>query len=232
MKNCGIGTICIKTNTGYDLRQEDVRYTPTTSFNLISIHQLDELGCANLFVNRTWKLSKGNLVFGRGKKINTLYYTQAKVCTEVANAFEDLSTELWHRRLGHLSEMKLETLSKKKILPLKSMPLKTYTDCLSSKQHRVSFQRSPSPTRKPGILDLVHTDVCSMTNNYLSGCIYYVSFIDDHFRKVFTFPIKSKDQILDMFKMLHASVEREMGRKLKCVRADNGNEYRGPFQKY
>ncbi|KAI4299912.1 hypothetical protein L6164_033332 [Bauhinia variegata] len=30
----------------------------------------------------------------------------------------------------------------------------------------------------------------------------------------------------------HASVERETSRKLKCVRADNGGEYRGPFERY
>lgn len=29
-----------------------------------------------------------------------------------------------------------------------------------------------------------------------------------------------------------ACVERETGRQLKCVRADNGGEYRGPFEKY
>lgn len=31
---------------------------------------------------------------------------------------------------------------------------------------------------------------------------------------------------------LPACVERETGRQLKCVRADNGGEYRGPFEKY
>ena len=35
-----------------------------------------------------------------------------------------------------------------------------------------------------------------------------------------------------MFKVFHMKVERETGRQLKCVRADNGGEYRGPFEEY
>jgi hypothetical protein len=35
-----------------------------------------------------------------------------------------------------------------------------------------------------------------------------------------------------VFKAFHMKVERETGRQLKCVRADNGGEYRGPFEEY
>ena len=38
--------------------------------------------------------------------------------------------------------------------------------------------------------------------------------------------------MLDAFKELHAILERETGRKLKAVRADNGGEYRCPFENY
>ena len=38
--------------------------------------------------------------------------------------------------------------------------------------------------------------------------------------------------MLDAFKELHARLERETGRKLKAVRADNGGEYKGPFENY
>jgi len=35
-----------------------------------------------------------------------------------------------------------------------------------------------------------------------------------------------------VFKAFHMKVERETGRQLKCVGADNGGEYRGPFEEY
>ena len=38
--------------------------------------------------------------------------------------------------------------------------------------------------------------------------------------------------MLDAFKELHARLEREIGRKLKAVRVDNGGEYKGPFESY
>jgi len=44
--------------------------------------------------------------------------------------------------------------------------------------------------------------------------------------------LKNKFQVLDAFKEFHAKVERETDRKLKCIRSDNGSEYRGPFERY
>ena len=68
--------------------------------------------------------------------------------------------ELVHKRLGHMSEKEPQILAKKQLLPdMKGTPLKTYTDCLVSKQHEVAFYRN-SPTRKSHVLDLIHTYVC------------------------------------------------------------------------
>ena len=71
-----------------------------------------------------------------------------------------------------------------------------------------------------------------MKDRSLGGALYFVTFIDDFARKVWCFPLKSKDQVLEVFKEFHSKVERETGKQLKCVRADNGGEYRGPFEEY
>ena len=44
--------------------------------------------------------------------------------------------------------------------------------------------------------------------------------------------LKNKFQVLDAFKEFHAKVERETGRKLKCIISNNDDEYRGPFERY
>jgi hypothetical protein len=36
--------------------------------------------------------------------------------------------------------------------------------------------------------------------------------------------------VLNVFKQWVVKVEREIGRRLKCVRSDNGGEYSGPFE--
>ncbi|GKA42824.1 putative RNA-directed DNA polymerase [Tanacetum coccineum] len=71
-----------------------------------------------------------------------------------------------------------------------------------------------------------------MKTKTLGGCLYFVTFIDDHSRKVWVYTLKTKDQVLDVFKQFYALVERQTGKKLKCIRSDNGGEYIGPFDAY
>ena len=71
-----------------------------------------------------------------------------------------------------------------------------------------------------------------MSERSIGGALHFVTFIDDHSRKVWSHLLKSKDQVLDAFKEFQALVERETVRKIKCVRSDNEGEYRGPFEVY
>ncbi|CAL1383495.1 unnamed protein product [Linum trigynum] len=232
-KIVGMGDIHLETNTGCKLVLKDVRHVPDMRLNLISTGKLDDDGYTNYFGEGKWKLSRGSLVVAKGKKESTLYMTNAKHSKGGINVAEkDSSIEIWHKRLGHLSEKGLQILSKKQLLPgAKGTLLKTCVHCLAGKTHRVAFHRFP-PSRRSKVLDLIHTDVCFMRDKTLGGASYYVTFIDDHSRKVWTYALKTKDQVLDVFKQFHAEVERETGLKLKCVRADNGGEYRGPFESY
>ena len=71
-----------------------------------------------------------------------------------------------------------------------------------------------------------------MKTKSLGGALYFVTFTDDHLRKIWVYTLKTKDQVLQAFKQFHAFVERETSEKLKCVRTDNGGEYCGPFDEY
>ena len=175
-----IGDICVRANIGYTLILKDVRHVPEIRLNLISTHVLDKEGYGNYFRDGKWRLNKGSLVFGRGKICCTLYKTQVKLCKDVISvAQEDSSPNLWHRRLAHMSEKRLQILAKKSLIPFaKGMSLNPCDFCLFGKQHRVSFN-IPS-TRKPNILDFVYSDVCGPTDvKTLGGNKYFVTFIDD-----------------------------------------------------
>ena len=122
-----------------------------------------------------------------------------------------------------MSEKCLNILAKREYLPaVNEQTLKVCIDCLVGKQHRVSFLKSKRYRRKQHILDLVHTDVCSMTEKSLGGAYYFVTFIDDNSRRVWVYLLDSKDQVLEAFKKFHMRVERETSIKLKCIRTDNG----------
>ena len=233
-KIVGMGDICLETNIGCKLLLRYVRHVPDIRLNLISTGKLDDEAYNNNFSDGKWKLSKDSLVVAKGKKTCSLYTMQAKICKGVVNTLEnDSSTDLWHRRLGHMSEKGLQVLSKKELLAgIKGTPLKTCVHCFHGKQNRISFRRNIA-SRKSHVLDLVHSDVCGpLKVRTLGGALYFVTFIDDHSRKVWAYTLKTKDQVLDVFKHFQANVEREIGRQLKCVRSDNGGEYIGPFDKY
>lgn len=231
-KIVGIGEVTLVTDNGSKLMLKEVRHVPDMRLNLISTGKLDDIGMINQFGDGKWKLSKGSMIIARGKKEGSLYVMQGKINKGDINVSQGMSKELWHKRLGHMSEKGLEILAKNHLPNIKGQPLESCEDCLAGKQHRVSFQRSDDAKRRKHILDLVHSDVCSTSERSLGGSQYFVTFIDDHSRKVWVYPLKTKDQVLQVFKEFHASVERASGRKLKCLRTDNGGEYIGTFAAY
>ncbi|RDY13059.1 hypothetical protein CR513_02068, partial [Mucuna pruriens] len=93
---------------------------------------------------------------------------------------------------------------------------------MAGKQTRVSFKKHP-PSRKSKLLELVHFDVCGpLKVKSFSGALYFVTFIDDCSRKLWVYVLKIKDQVLEKFKQFQALVERQSGKKVKCIRSDNG----------
>ena len=81
-------------------------------------------------------------------------------------------------------------------------------------------------------MELVHINVCPVDRKSHAGSQYFMTFKDDHSRKLWVSTLKTKDQILFFFKEFHVRVGRETDRKLKAIPADNGGEYRGQFEEY
>ena len=129
-----------------------------------------------------------------------------------------------------MSEKVMQKLAADDVIPeVENLHLGKCADCLAGKQNRTCFQSRP-PMRWTALLELAHTDVCSINAKSHSGGQYFVTFIDDHSRMLWAYILKTKDQVLGVFKELHARVERETGRKLKAVKADNGGEYPRQFE--
>ncbi|KAE8687107.1 cytochrome P450 71A9-like [Hibiscus syriacus] len=64
-----------------------------------------------------------------------------------------------------------------------------------------------------------------ITITSLGGAKYFVSFIDDYFRRCWVYPIKKKSDVFSTFKNFKARVKLDYGNKIKCFRTDNGGEY-------
>ncbi|KAI8116877.1 Retrovirus-related Pol polyprotein from transposon TNT 1-94 [Lucilia cuprina] len=76
-----------------------------------------------------------------------------------------------------------------------------------------------SETRSKDLLQLIHSDICGpMEETSIGGAKYFLSFVDDFSRK-------NKTDVPAFFEQFKARVENELGRKIKCLRTDNGTEY-------
>ena len=96
--------------------------------------------------------------------------------------------------------------------------------CALGKNTKKSFPRSKS--RSKGILDLIHSDICGpMSSPSLSGCLYYVLFIDDYSRKSWIYFLKAKSETFDRFKEFKTLIENQTGRHSRILRSNNIGEY-------
>ena len=73
---------------------------------------------------------------------------------------------------------------------------------------------------------MIHFDICGpMSSPSLSGCLYYVLFIDDHSQKSWIYFLKAKSETFDRFKEFKALIEIQTGRHIRILRTNNGGEY-------
>lgn len=106
-KIAGIGSIWFKLHDGNERLLTEVRYVPDLKRNLISVGELDKKGYLFKGENSELLVVKGSVVVIRGIKKKGLYSLDGDVVIgTTTSAFEKLSqkTEIWHKRLGHVSE--------------------------------------------------------------------------------------------------------------------------------
>ena len=72
-----------------------------------------------------------------GKQCSLLYLMQTNISKNIVNAVENANTvELQHKRLSHMSEKRMNVLTKKKkLFRLDGAHLKKCTHCLAGKQN-------------------------------------------------------------------------------------------------
>ena len=233
-KVVGVGDVCLKFDSGMELNLQYVKHVLDMRMNFISTGLLDDEGYVSNFGNGQWKLAHDSLIVARGKRCPKLYMTQLQIIKGIVNAVENVDMiNLWHNRLAHMTEKGMNMMSKKKLLSsLTYIHLKRCSHCVIGKKNMVSF-KSHHPSRKEHILDLVHSNVCGPMKTKTNGCsLYFVTFIDYHSRKLWVYTLNNKDQVPNVFNLFRALLERQIWKKLKCIRTDNGGEYIGPFDVY
>ncbi|GJZ47045.1 gag-pol polyprotein [Tanacetum coccineum] len=206
LKIIGIGSIMVKMHDGTVRTIRDVRHVEGLKKNLLSLGQLDDLGCKVEIQNKIMKIIKGALILMRGEKVAANLYQLKGEIMEEAKASVALHSPshrvvvTWHQKLGHMSEEGMKILVERKLLRpgLTKVSLTFCEHCVISKQHRLKFKTSNS--RSVYVLELVHSDVWQALK---------------------------KSDVFKVFKVYKAWVKLDSGKKIKCLRTDNGGEYTG-----
>ncbi|XP_027182117.1 uncharacterized protein LOC113780520 [Coffea eugenioides] len=136
------------------------------------------------------KIISGALVLVKGiRKNNNLYYYQGNVVVGIAavDSSDDRElkvTRLWHIRLGHVGEKSLNLLMNQGLLKGASVCKLDFCEhCVKGKQTRVKFGTAIHDSK--GILNYVYSDMWGPSKTIsLGGKNYFVTFIDDFFRRV------------------------------------------------
>ncbi|GAU30980.1 hypothetical protein TSUD_104940 [Trifolium subterraneum] len=133
-----------------------------------------------------------------------------------------------NRKFGHLNFRDLNMMSNKSMmsgLPKIQVPNEVCEDCVQSKKHMDSFNKDVK-SRTKSVLEVIYSDVCGPMQVYSNGGNrYFVSFVDDHSRKLWTYLIKRKSEVFDVFKKFKAMAEKQSDHKLKVLKTDGGGEY-------
>ncbi|KAF5467872.1 hypothetical protein F2P56_012083 [Juglans regia] len=133
--------------------------------------------------------------------------------------------QTWHSRLGHPSESTIRHLTHDSLIYVSgSHKLHHVCEfCQMAKSHKLPFPDSLHKSSHP--LELIHSDVWTSPVMSISGCKYYVLFIDDFSRFSWMFPLKQKSDVALCFIKFNCLVENLFSYKIKQLQTDNGGEY-------
>ncbi|GKA61838.1 retrovirus-related pol polyprotein from transposon TNT 1-94 [Tanacetum coccineum] len=179
---------------------ENVRYIPMLKRNLISLGTLDREGYTVKLQNGRVKVIKGSLMVLSGSMKENYVYSLVGWAelgeASVGIQEKEILTEVWHKRLGHISKIGLHELERREVLGNKGLgKLEFFENCVFGKSTRVSFGGGQHTTE--GVIDYVHADLWGPSQvESMSGFRYFLSIVDDYLRRVWVHFLRHKNDVL------------------------------------
>lgn len=222
LKVKGEGTVKLMTNNT-KVTIHKVLYVPEICANLLSVSAMVKKGMRLEFHQGGCDIRDVNgETVATAKIVNGMYRLEVASSSTVSRSFavkQDCTAMLWHKRLGHTGFDSLRRINSSWISNGSSCET-----CILGKHSRQPFGDSATVTKS--VLEIVHSDVCGpMQVASLQSSRYFVTFIDDHSRKVVVYCLEKKSMVLEVFKEFKARAENQTGKKIGILRSDNGTEY-------
>ncbi|GJR79770.1 putative RNA-directed DNA polymerase, partial [Tanacetum coccineum] len=208
----------------------DVLVVPGYCVSLLSVNKL--IKDSKLFVGfdedkcYIQDLVKG-ITLGTGSESGGLYLfdDNKKKCLGNSNnvmAF-NVSKDLWHCRLGHPADQVLNVL-KHDLNLTKNTNVSVCETCHRAKQTREPFPLSDHKSVKLG--ELVHLDLWGPYKvSSREGFKFFLTIVDDFSRAVWTYLLKTKDEVFEHIVSFINLIHNQFNIKIKTFRSDNGTEF-------
>nr|GEV85648.1 hypothetical protein [Tanacetum cinerariifolium] len=222
---------------------DDVYFVKELKFNLFSVSQMCDKKNSVLFTDTKclvlspdFKLPDESQVLLRVPRENNMYNVNLKnivpfgdLTCLFAKATIDESN-LWHRRLGHISFKTINKLGKGNLV--RGLPTKVFENdyscvaCKKGKQHRASCKSKPVSSVNQPFFRL-HMDLFGPTFvKSLSKKSYCLIITDDYSRFTWAFFLASKDETTPILKTFITGLENKYSLKVKVIKSDNGTEFK------
>jgi hypothetical protein len=190
---------------------------------------IDDLHCSVTFFP-SWCILQDlatRTMIGVGKRRDDLYYLVALALTPPSTCFACnliISSNLWHRRLGHLSSNRLQFLADN-LLKFNFDSSHKYDVCPSAKQTRQPFPSSSISTSK--CFSLIHCDIWGRYKTLsISGAFYFLTIVDDFSRFTWVFLMRNKSETQTLLRQFFHYVHTQFNTKVQKLHYDiNGAEF-------
>ena len=176
---------------------QDVLYVPGLKNNLVLVSMIEDQGLGVSFidghVHMFPKIVGPSASVAIGARCGKLYRILFQLQHALAHSSISELCELWHRRMAHLHHPALGLLRHMVtgLLEFSTGQSDVCRGCALGKYTKTAF--SSNDSKSTWILDLIHLDLCGpMSSVSLRGYEYYVTLINDHSRKTWTYFLKSK----------------------------------------
>ena len=223
----GIGTVTATTQVkGVEkhIVLRDVIHSPELGGRFISIRKIGEKGISTTFIYGKATISKDGVDIAEGQTFGQQYWLNLRASKPSIHAAQtEVSTELLHARLGHLSWSTLQRINNQ-VKPIPKRTLSTCEGCLLGKSTRRTFKESHTRQTKP--FALIHMDLAGpMRTRSIQGSFYYYVLVDDYTRFKWVLFIQTKDQALERFKTFVTFITTQFNTPIRAVRSDRGGEF-------
>jgi hypothetical protein len=163
-------------------------------------------------------------MIGTAKLQRGLYVIDIAEIFHSCNSISFNSFELWHSRLGHVSDSGMQAISKQfPLVPCKNN-MSPCDSCHFLKQKRLSFPNSTTSSLYP--FELLHAGVWGLySTTSLLGHKYFLTLVDGHSRFTWVIFLKNKSDTKKSIINFVAYIENQFNTSLKCLRSDNGTEF-------